>query len=82
VNGFENELIAAFPWFRIEAQGNECLIASSHRIALSPILQFLDQRGISVYEAKEMRPSLEDVFVKVTGIEAGKLHIEKEGGKK
>ena len=82
VNGIEIELKGAFPGLRIEAQGNACLIASPDRIALSPILQFLDQRGISVYEAKEMRPSLEDVFVNVTGIEAGKLHKEKEGGKK
>ena len=82
VNGIEKELKDAFPGLRIEAQGNACHIASHKRIALSPILQFLDQRGISVYEAKELRPSLEDVFVKVTGIEAGKLHKEKEGGKK
>lgn len=49
---------------------NSCLVISKERIALSPILQLLDSKGISVYEAKEIKPSLEDVFVKVTGIEA------------
>lgn len=79
----EAELRHRFPDLRVEAEeGNTCRIASPERIALSPILQYLDGKGISVFEAKEMRPSLEDVFVRVTGIEAGKLQKEKEGGKK
>jgi ABC-2 type transport system ATP-binding protein len=57
---------------------NSCLIISKERTALSPILQLLDNKGISVYEAKEIKPSLEDVFVKITGIEASKLKKEKE----
>ena len=55
-------------------------IISKERIALSPILQFLDRHGISVFEAKELRPSLEDVFIKVTGIEAMELKKEKDKG--
>ncbi len=55
-------------------------LVSKDRIALSPVLQYLDGQGISVFEAKELRPSLEDVFVKVTGIEAAKLKKEKEKG--
>jgi ABC-2 type transport system ATP-binding protein len=55
-----------------------CLIISRERTALFPVLQLLDNKGISVYEAKEIKPSLEDVFVKVTGIEASKLKKEKE----
>lgn len=64
---------------RVETpEENSCLVISKERIALSPILQLLDSKGISVYEAKEIKPSLEDVFVKVTGIEASKLKKEKE----
>jgi len=83
-NGIKEELQHQFPALRIEVkkEENACFISSPDRIALWPILQYLDSKGITVYEAKEMRPSLEDVFVKVTGIEAGKLHKEKEGGKK
>lgn len=63
----------------VEISGEKsCLVISKERIALSPILQLLDSKGISVYEAKEIKPSLEDVFVKVTGIEASKLKKEKE----
>lgn len=61
---------------------NSCLIISKERVALSPILQLLDSKGISVYEAKEIKPSLEDVFVKITGIEAFKLKKEKVGMQK
>jgi ABC-2 type transport system ATP-binding protein len=82
-NGIQAELQHHFPTLQIEArEGNACFITSPERIALSPILQYLDKKGISVFEAKEMRPTLEDVFVKVTGIEAGKLHKEKEGKKR
>jgi ABC-2 type transport system ATP-binding protein len=55
-------------------------LISKEQIALSPVLQYLDSHGISVFEAKELRPSLEDVFVKITGIEAVKLKKEKEKG--
>lgn len=61
---------------------NSCLIISKERVALSPILQLLDSKGIYVYEAKEIKPSLEDVFVKITGIEAFKLKKEKVGMQK
>jgi ABC-2 type transport system ATP-binding protein len=54
-------------------------LISREPIALSPVLQYLDAHGISVFEAKEMRPSLEDVFVKVTGIGAAELKKEKGG---
>lgn len=58
---------------------NSCLIASKKPIALFPILQFLDNKGISVYEAKEITPTLEDVFVKITAISQG---TKKERGGK
>ena len=60
--------------------GHVITLVSEERIALLPVLQYLDEKGISVYEAKELSPSLEDVFVKVTGIEAVKLKKEKEKG--
>jgi ABC-2 type transport system ATP-binding protein len=79
----EIELQKVFPDYRIESQNdNGCIIGSPRTINLLPILQYLDSKGIAVHEAKEMHPNLEDVFVKVTGIEAGKLSKEKEEGKK
>lgn len=55
-------------------------LSSKERIPLSPVLQYLDGKGISVFEAKELRPTLEDAFVKITGIEVAKLKKEKEKG--
>jgi ABC-2 type transport system ATP-binding protein len=79
----KNELQDNFPNYIIEVKDeNTCFIKSPVKFALSPILQYLDGRGISVFEAKEIRPTLEDVFVKVTGIEARELQKDKEGGRK
>lgn len=79
ITGSRAELENQFPNYKIKMVGdNSCLIISQERIALSPLLQLLDSKGISVYEAKAIKPSLEDVFVKVTGIEAVQLRIERE----
>lgn len=56
---------------------NSCIIISKERTALYPVLRILDSKGISVYEAIEIKPSLEDVFVSVTGIEVPMLKKEK-----
>lgn len=82
-SGIKNELQDNFPNYIIEVKDeNTCFVKSPVKFALSPILQYLDGRGISVFEAKEIRPTLEDVFVKVTGIEARELQKDKEGGRK
>ena len=79
IKDMKEELENSFVNCRVEIPDeNSCLIISKERVALSPILQLLDNKGISVYEAKAIKPSLEDVFVKVTGIEASKLKKEKE----
>ncbi|MGI6129708.1 MAG: ABC transporter ATP-binding protein [bacterium] len=54
------------------------VLKSENRIPLLPVIQYFDRNGIVVYEATEQRPTLEDVFVKLTGIEAAKLKKEKE----
>ena len=54
----------------------------NQKIGLDVKLTSISQsgNGISVFEAKEIRPTLEDVFVNITGIEAEKLKKEKEKG--
>ena len=83
VKALETEFQRAFPSFRVEAgEDSTCSIASPEPVSLLTVLQYLDSKGIAVYEAKGVHPSLEDVFVKVTGIEAGKLRKEKEEGRR
>jgi len=38
----------------------------------------MEEQGAEVSEARRLQPSLEDVFVRITGIEAGAMHKEKE----
>ena len=81
IDSFATEIQAHFGNCKIQTKPDYTVtLISEQRIALSPILQYLDDRGVSVYEARELRPSLEDVFVKITGIEAAKLKKEKEKG--
>lgn len=83
IKELKEELQNNFQHCRIEIpEENSCLLISKERLTLAPILQVLDSKGISVYEAKEMKPSLEDVFVKITGIEASRLKNEKAGKQK
>ncbi|MBN2029475.1 ATP-binding cassette domain-containing protein [bacterium] len=49
---------------------------------LMSLMSFFDSRGIKVMEAKIIKPSLEEVFVKITGIEREVMKKEKEGKKK
>jgi ABC-2 type transport system ATP-binding protein len=78
---YTEEIQERFPGCTVKIDTDRTLtLISKERIALSPVLQYLDGKGISVFEAKELRPSLEDVFVSVTGVEATKLKKEKEKG--
>ncbi len=57
-------------------------VESGEEIRAGLLVKFLEDRGIEVSEARKIRPSLEDVFVRVTGIEADamKKEREKKGG--
>ncbi|MBN1151834.1 MAG: ABC transporter ATP-binding protein [Dehalococcoidia bacterium] len=47
-------------------------------IRVGPLVVFMEQHGIAVTEARESRPSLEDVFVRVTGLASQEMKREKE----
>jgi ABC-2 type transport system ATP-binding protein len=57
-------------------------VRSSVPLALMPLMSFFDSHGIKVMEAKIIKPSLEEVFVQITGIEREIMKREKEGKKK
>ncbi len=58
---------------------NEVQVHSPAAFTLLPLVQFFEEKGLPVYEAKIVRPTLEDVFVKVTGIELKQMQPQKEG---
>jgi ABC-2 type transport system ATP-binding protein len=53
-------------------------VESEEPIGVSPLVRFLEDMGVEVAEARRSRPSLEDVFVRITGIETGAMKKEKE----
>ncbi len=67
--------------FTPESQ-NQIRVKSTGPIAIGPLVRFFEENRIEVAEARRVQPSLEDVFVRITGIEAlvMKKEKEKQGG--
>jgi ABC-2 type transport system ATP-binding protein len=78
---FLGKLARAFPEIQIKAiEGNSIRCLSPQPLNVTPLIVFLDRLGLSVFEAKIIRPTLEDVFFKVTGIGLDQMKQEKPGG--
>jgi len=75
------KLASAFPdlEFRSIADG-QVRVESAKPISVSPLVRFLEDQGAEVTEARRLHPSLEDVFVRVTGMGADSMRKEKERG--
>jgi len=81
--GLCSKLATAFPHFEFQPVSDEQLhIESAEPIHLSPLFRFIEDHNAEVTEARRLSPSLEDVFVRITGIEANTLRkeTEKKGG--
>jgi len=74
-------LSAAFPSLRFELSGSgQVKVMSSQPIPVGPLVRFFEEQGGEVLEARRVRPSLEEVFVELTGIEIELMKKEKEKG--
>ncbi len=73
----------SFPDLEITLREKEILrVISGNPVSIGPLVRFFEDRDTEVKEARRIRPSLEDVFVKITGIETGAMKKEKEKGGK
>ena len=73
----------AFPAARFEHVSASTLrVRTVDPLPLAPLVRFLEDRGIGVTEARVLRPSLEEVFVEITGIEAERMTKDKEKGER
>ncbi len=73
------EMNAAFTEYQFtSATPGHVWVESGEPINIAPLIRFLEERGVQVTEARRHLPSLEDVFVQVTGIEADLMKKEKE----
>ncbi len=76
-------LATAFPNLDFTSAGpGQIRVEATSPIRVGPLVRFLEDRQIEVAEARKIRPSLEDVFVKITGIEINSMRKEKAGGNK
>jgi len=72
------ELSSAFKHLEIQTVSEgKVRVDSTESISLGPLVRFIEERGAVVTEARRLIPSLEEVFVQVTGIEAAAMRKEK-----
>jgi ABC-2 type transport system ATP-binding protein len=72
------DMLSAFPNYSFQDDQGQIRIESAEPVNIAPLVRFLEEREVEVTEARRYLPSLEDVFVQVTGIEAGAMQKEKE----
>ncbi|MFC2030908.1 ABC transporter ATP-binding protein [Chloroflexota bacterium] len=73
------KLGAAFPHLEFQVVSAEQIrVESAETISIGPLVRFVENQGAQVSEARRLRPSLEDVFVRVTSIELDTMRKEKE----
>ena len=55
-------------------------VEADKAVKAGAIVHFLEEQGVEVSEAKKIRPSLEEIFVRITGIEANALENGNQKG--
>ncbi|MBN2719629.1 MAG: ATP-binding cassette domain-containing protein [Proteobacteria bacterium] len=77
--GVAEGLFESFPGLEFALpETGQIRVESAEPVRVGPLVRYLEDLGIEVMEARRIRPSLEDVFVKITGIEAQAMRREKE----
>ena len=78
-HNFKADISKQFPDLKFNIPSNDRMrVESEHTIRVGALVRFLEDRGIEVLEARRIQPSLEDIFVRVTGIEVDMMRKEKE----
>jgi ABC-2 type transport system ATP-binding protein len=79
MNDIQGKLSESFPELECKTIKQGLLrVVSKEPVRVGPLVRFLEDHGAEVFEARRMRPSLEDIFVRITGIEANAMRKEKE----
>jgi ABC-2 type transport system ATP-binding protein len=73
--GIVAALIKSFPEYQVEHFGIDQLrIIAKEPIHVGPLVVFLENHGAEVLEAQRLHPSLEEIFVRITGLELSDMH--------
>jgi len=80
-NDLYGKLATEFPNLEFQSVSiGQVQVESAKEINIGPLVRFIENQGAEVTEARRLRPSLEDVFVRITGIELDAMGREKEKG--
>jgi len=80
-HGIEDQLAKRFPGLVFHRPRTETIsIEAESPIPAGAIVHFLEEQNIEVFEARRIKPSLEDVFVRITGIEADAMSMNNKKG--
>jgi len=72
-------IVTDFPGLQCNAVSNTAVrVESPEPVRIGPLVRMIEDSGADVTEARKLLPSLEDVFVEITGIEAGTMKQEQE----
>lgn len=75
----DGEMASRFPQYQfLSPSPDQLRVESTEPVDIGPMVRFLEERKVQVTEARRHIPSLEDVFVRVTGIESELMWKEKE----
>jgi ABC-2 type transport system ATP-binding protein len=75
----ETALRRVFPDLETQLiDGCRLRVASDRTVHIGPLVRFFERRGLEAIEARKVRPTLEEVFVEITGIESTAVEQEKE----
>jgi ABC-2 type transport system ATP-binding protein len=79
LKGLQKRLSESFSCLEFTTPEHGLIRVASHEpVRVGPLVRFLEDQGVGVSEARKIRPTLEDVFVRITGIEADAMRKEKE----
>ncbi len=79
VEGIRGLIESSFPDLDFVFRGDGTVrVESDQPIGVGPIIRLLEDNDTEVIEARRIRPSLEEVFVRATGLEADAMQKEKE----
>ena len=72
-------VLETFPAFECKTVDSTAFrVESPEPVRIGPLVRLIEDHGEEVSEARKIRPSLEDIFVHVTGIEAKAMKQERE----
>jgi len=81
IEGVDGSLAERYPELEFTYPGQNVIQVESDKVVMvGALVHYLEDQGVEVLEARRIKPSLEDVFVRITGIEADVMRTEKEKG--